>query len=414
MHVVYIYVPQVTKLRHNNSTERALKQRVLDKISRPPLVVNCRNALITRFLEELSFIKQKRPAAGLQEVEEGEEEEEVRNEEKKLLVLQAPPLGRERSSSAPEEPASKASESDEAKRPPAITRSVSLKAKKSVSFSPAPSFDDDQGSAGSSLGDVRGGKDKRKKWLLRKQETVEEQDGQNDKGLLDVSTSVDPFGHQRGATVRPGKVSTGRGPRRRFEKFRAVTSERKTSNTSVDVQTKVESTTSAIVESQGERFEMKFFETDVLVADSKTEPTPDRKDSQTSLTPPIAKPESVTISLSPNDSPSRRSPADEMDDQYPDILESIQPLPPVPSVKFITQSDEKHDSENARNGTIAPESNLAADYDVERAQRLSRARWWHKVYSNVEIISTDEDSQRVQRLELSRSESSEIQRETNV
>ncbi|PFX29002.1 protein unc-80 homolog isoform X2 [Stylophora pistillata] len=401
---------KVSHLRPKNKTERVLKQRVLTKISRPPLVVSSRNALITRFLEELSFIKQKRPAAGFQDIEEGEEED-VQKEEKKPLVLQAPPLGRERSSSAPQEPAT---DSKDAKRPPPITRSVSLKAKKTVSFSPAPSFDDDRGSSASSLGDVRSGKEKRKKWLLRKQETVEEQDSHNDKDLVDTKTGQDPFAHQRGATVRPGKVSTGRGPRRRFEKMRAVTSERKTSNPSAEVETKIESPTSGIVESQGERFEMKFFETDILVTDPNIGEAPESKGLRASLTPPIAKPESVTISLSPDSSPSRRSPASEMEDTYPDILESLKPLPPIPPVKFTSQSDVKHDSENARNGTIAPESNLAADYDVERAQRLNKNRWWHKVSSNVEIISTDEDSQRLQRYEISLSEASEVQRETNV
>lgn len=376
-------------------------------------MVNCRNALITRFLEELSFIKQKRPAAGLEEVDEEEKEEEWK-EDKKPLVLQPPPLGRERSSSAPDEPASTKTETDEEKLVPAMPRSVSLKAKKSVSFSPAPSFDEDQGTVSTSLSDVHGGKDKRKKWLLRKQETVEEQEGHNDKGLLDVDSSGDPFAHQRGTTVRPGKVSTGRGGRRRFEKFRAVTStvisERKTSSSSVEVQSKVESTTSAVIESQGERFQMEVFETDDTVVETVT----DRKDSQASLTPPIAKPESVTISLSPHSSPSKRPPVQDTDDQFPDILEAIKPLPPIPPVQFIPQSNEKHDPANTSNGSVAPESNLAADYDVERAQRLSRTRWWHKVYSNVEIISTDEDTQRVQRMEISVSDASEIQRETNV
>lgn len=209
-------------------------------------------------------------------------------------------------------------------------------------------------------------------------------------------------------------MSTGRGPRRRFEKLRAVTSERKTSNPSAEVETKIESPTSGIVESQGERFEMKFFETDILVTDPNIGEAPESKGLRASLAPPIAKPESVTISLSPDSSPSRRSPASEMEDTYPDILESLKPLPPIPPVKFTSQSDVKHDSENARNGTIAPESNLAADYDVERAQRLNKNRWWHKVSSNVEIISTDEDSQRLQRYEISLSEASEVQRETNV
>ena len=401
---------QVSHLRPKNKTERALKQRVLTKISRPPLVVSSRNALITRFLEELSFIKQKRPAAGFQDVEEGEEED-VQKEEKKPLVLQAPPLGRERSSSAPEEPAT---DSKDVKLPPPLTRSVSLKAKKTVSFSPSPSFEDDRGSAPSSLGDVRSGKEKRKKWLLRKQETVEEQDGHNEKDLMDTNTSQGPFAHQRGTTMRPGKVPTGRGPRRRFEKLRAVTSERKSSNPSAEVETKIESPTSGIVESQGERFEMRFFETDILVTDSKMEAAPESKCSRASLTPPIAKPESVMITLSPDGSPSGQSPASEMKHPYPDILESLTPLSPIPPVKFSSQSGEKHDSENARNGTIAPESNLPADYDVERAQRLNKTRWWNKVYSNVEIISTDEDSQRFQSFEISLSEVSEVQRETNV
>ena len=120
------------------------------------------------------------------------------------------------------------------------------------------------------------------------------------------------------------------------------------------------------------------------------------------------------ITMSPDGSPSGQSPASEMKHPYPDILESLPPLSPIPPVKFSSQSGEKHDSESARNGTIAPESNLAADYDVERAQRLNKTRWWNKVYSNVEIISTDEDSQRFQSFEISLSEVSEVQRETNV
>lgn len=408
----------MVQLRLTSAVERALKQRVLDKMSRPPLVVSCRNALITRFLDELSAIKQKRPAAGLQEVgEEGEkeeeEEEEEGKEEKKLLVLQPPPLGRERSSSAPEEPGTK-SRTDEEKPTPIMVRSASAKAKKSVSFSPAPSFDEDQGSVNSSLNDV--GKDKRKKRLLRKQETVEEQETQNDKALLEVDSSGGgPFGHQRGTTVRPGrKVS------RRLQKFRAaataVIAERKfsggtSSSTSVEVQKKEESKSTAIIESHGERFEMEVFVAD----DFKSETVSDRKESQASLTPPIAKPESVMISLSPYSSPLRRSPVQDTDDQFPDILEAITPLPPVPPVKFSSQQDEKHDSNsvNARNGSVSPEFNRTADYDVERAQRLSRSRWWQKAYSNVEIISTEEET-RVQRMEISVSDESEIQRETNV
>ena len=152
------------------------------------------------------------------------------------------------------------------------------------------------------------------------------------------------------------------------------------------METKIESPTSGIVESQGERFEMRFFETDILVTDSKMEAAPESKRSRASLTPPIAKPESVMITLSPDGSPSGQSPASEMKHPYPDILESLTPLSPIPPVKFSSQ----------------------------RAQRLNKTRWWNKVYSNVEIISTDEDSQRFQSFEISLSEVSEVQRETNV
>lgn len=389
-------------LRHTSAVERALKQRVLAKISRPPLVVNCRNALITRFLDELSAIKQKRPKAGLQDVgEEGETgDEEEDKDEKTPLVLQPPPLGRERSSSAPEEPASVA---EEEKPTPNLVRSASVKGKKSVSFSPAPSFDEDQGSANSSLNDV--GKEKRKKRLLRKQETVEEQEDQNNKPLLQVeSPGGGPFGHQRGAAVRPGKIS------RRLEKFRAaaatVIAERKAS-VGASSQSKRESKSIGIVESHGERFEMEVFVTD----DIKSEAASDRKESQVS--PPIANPESVMISLSPYGSPSRRSPVQETDDRVPDVLEAITSLPPVPPVKFSPQQDEKHDSNsiNAKNGSVAPDFHRTADYDVERAQRLSRTRWWHRVYSNVEVASAEEASLPVQILAF---DESEIQRETNV
>ena len=413
---VYLFIPfpmQVVQLRHTSAVEHALKERVLDKISRPPLVVNCRNALITRFLDELSAIKRKRPAAALQEVgEEGDiEEEDESKEEKKPLVLQPPPLGRERSSSAPEEPSTK-SQTEEEKPTPIMTRSASMKAKKSVSFSPVPSFDDDQGSVNSSLNDV--GKDKRRKRLLRKQETVEEQEAQNDKALLEVdSSTAGPFGHQRGATVRPGKKIS-----RRFEKFRAaaatVIAERKlsggtSSTASSKIHSKEESKSPAIIESHGERFEMEVF----IADDLKTGTVSDRKESQTSLTPPIAKPESVTISLSPSDSPLRRSPVQDTEDRYPDILEAITPLPPVPPVKFSAQPDEKHDSNsvNARNGSVAPEVSRTVDYDVERAQRLSRTRWWQKVNPSFEITSTEENSER---LHISVFDESEIQRETNV
>ena len=71
--------------------------------------------------------------------------------------------------------------------------------------------------------------------------------------------------------MKHGKAPTGRGPRRRFEKLRAVTSERNTSNPSAEVETEIENPTSGIVGSQDERFEMKFFETDILVTDPKME-----------------------------------------------------------------------------------------------------------------------------------------------
>ena len=68
-------------------------------------------------------------------------------------------------------------------------------------------------------------------------------------------------------------------------------------------------------------------------------------------------------------------------------------------------------SMNARNGSVAPETNLTAEYDVERAQRLSRTRWWQKVYTSVDISTTEEDTQR---LHIATSDELEIQRETNV
>ena len=66
---------------------------------------------------------------------------------------------------------------------------------------------------------------------------------------------------------------------------------------------------------------------------------------------------------------------------------------------------------NARNGSVAPETNLTAEYDVERAQRLSRTRWWQKVYASVDISTTEEDTQR---LHIATSDELEIHRETNV
>ena len=62
-------------------------------------------------------------------------------------------------------------------------------------------------------------------------------------------------------------------------------------------------------------------------------------------------------------------------------------------------------SMNARNGSVAPETILTAEYDVERAQRLSRTRWWQKVYTSVDISTTEEDTT---------SNELEIQLETNV
>ena len=45
-------------------------------------MVNCRNTLIAHFVNELSAIKQKRPAVGLQDVdEEGKLEEEEEEQE---------------------------------------------------------------------------------------------------------------------------------------------------------------------------------------------------------------------------------------------------------------------------------------------------------------------------------------------
>ncbi|CAH3019143.1 unnamed protein product [Porites evermanni] len=404
---------KVVQLRHTSAVERALKQRVMDKISQPPLMVNCRNALIAHFVTELSAIKQKRPAVGLQDVdEEGKLEEEEEQKEEKTLTLKPPPSGRERSCSAPEEPATKG-QTEEGKPSPIIVRSASMKAKKSVSFSPAPSFDEDQGSMTSSLTDV--GKEKRKKRLLRKQDTVEEQETQTGNSLLEVDSSggSGPFGHQRGATLRPGRKLS-----KRLEKFRAaaatVIAERKLStglsrSSSVDTSKPVESKSKGIVEvCERERFEMEAFVAD----DYKPGAVFEQKQSQESLKPPIAKPESVKISLSPYGSPLRRSPVEE-EGMYPDVLEAITPLPPVPPVKFSSHVDEKHESNsiNARNGSVAPETNLTAEYDVERAQRLSRTRWWQKVYASVDISTTEEDTQR---LHIATSDELEIQRETNV
>ena len=376
-------------------------------------MVNCRNTLIAHFMNELSAIKQKRPAAGLQDVdEEGKLEEEEVQKEEKTLTLQPPPSGRERSCSAPEEPATKG-QTEEGKPSPIIVRSASMKAKKSVSFSPAPSFDEDQGSMTSSLTDV--GKEKRKKRLLRKQDTVEDQETQTGNSLLEVDSSGGggPFGHQRGATLRPGRKLS-----KRLEKFRAaaatVIAERKLSaglsrSSSVDTSKPVENKSKGIVEvCERERFEMEAFVAD----DYKPAAVFEQKQSQESLKPPIAKPESVKISLSPYGSPLRRSPVEE-DGMYPDVLEAIAPLPPVPPVKFSSHVDEKHESNsiNARNGSVAPETNLTAEYDVERAQRLSRTRWWQKVYASVDISTTEEDTQRQH---IATSDELEIQRETNV
>lgn len=374
-------------------------------------MVNCRNTLIAHFMNELSAIKQKRPAAGLQDVdEEGKLEEEEVQKEEKTLTLQPPPSGRERSCSAPEEPATKG-QTEEGKPSPIIVRSASMKAKKSVSFSPAPSFDEDQGSMTSSLTDV--GKEKRKKRLLRKQDTVEEQETGNSLLEVDSSGGGGPFGHQRGATLRPGRKLS-----KRLEKFRAaaatVIAERKLSaglsrSSSVDTSKPVESKSKGIVEvCERERFEMEAFVAD----DYKPAAVFEQKQSQESLKPPIAKPESVKISLSPYGSPLRRSPVEE-DGMYPDVLEAITPLPPVPPVKFSSHVDEKHESNsiNARNGSVAPETNLTAEYDVERAQRLNRTRWWQKVYASVDISTTEEDTQRQH---IATSDELEIQRETNV
>ena len=384
---------QVVHLRYKSAVERALKQRVLEKLSRAPLMVNCRNALIAHFVNELSAIKQKRPKAGLEEIGE---KGETWKEEENTILLQPPPLGRERSSSAPDEPSK--TKTEEGK--PILMRSASVRVKKSVSFSPAESFDEDQGTVHSSPKDF--GKDTRKKRLLQKQESVEEHEDHNSKPLLTVDSSGGgggPFGHQRGAAVRSGKTS-----RRFADRFRAaaatVIAERRasagaSSSASTGMKAKAGRKAVGIVESRGKRFEMEGFVTDEIKSDAAS----DRKESQASLTPPMAKPESVTISFSPSGSPSRGSPLQDTDDSCPDILESITPLPPVPPDKIRVRQDGKRDSNsvNERNGSATAEFNWKLpDYDLECGHRLNRTRWWHKVYSEGEAsqsISAFDDSE---------------------
>lgn len=379
---------QVVHLHYKSTVERALKQRLLDKLSRSPLVVNSRNILIEHFVDELSAIKEKRSIAGLQEI--GEEpdvtgNEEKGKEEKKTLVLQPPPLGRERSSSAPDE----TTEMKREEGKPMLTRSASVKVKKSVSFSPATSFDGDQRTEHSSLKDVS--KDKRKKRPLQKQESIEEHEDHNSKPILTVDSTIatGPFGHQRDAAFRSGKMS-----RRFTERFRAaaktVIAERRpsaaaSSNTIKVMQSKTESKSVGVVESRRQRFELKGFVTD----DVKSDTDSDRKESQASLTPPIAKPESVKISLSPYSSPAKGSPLQDTDDRYQGILNPILPLPPVLPVKVSVENHQASSSANATNGSVSAELNWQPpDFDVERGRRLSRTRWWHKIYS-------EEDSQTI-------------------
>ena len=135
---VFLFL-QVVHLHYKSTVERALKQRLLDKLSRSPLVVNSRNILIAHFVDELSAIKEKRSTAALQEigVERDVTENEEKGKEEKTLVLKPPPLGRERSSSAPDE----TTQMNKQEGRPMLIRSASVKVKKSVSFSPAASFD---------------------------------------------------------------------------------------------------------------------------------------------------------------------------------------------------------------------------------------------------------------------------------
>ena len=355
------------------------------------MVVNCRNALISRFLDELAAIKAKRPAAAIHE--EGEEEEEGEaKEEKKALVLQPPPPGKDRSVVS-EEPAAAVAATptetvvnlDENRSVEKMTRTSSLKTKKCVSFSPAPSFDDDPAlNIDSSLSDTPGSQDKRRKRRLRKQdsfEAIEEQEGHNVDGLSNAGSGGGPFGHQRNATLRGKHLSTGRAVRRP-KKVRTITSvniyERKTSSNSLDMEFDAETMSSGILEGSGEIIDLQILEEKISTPTSVKEAAFHRRPPQSEMAPPIAKPESVIISLP--SSPSRRSPVQDTEDQFPDILECIKPVPPV---KFTPISDDKPDS--ASNGSIVPETTLAATTrDVERAQRLSRTRWWQKMYSSTE------------------------------
>ena len=70
---------------HKTGAETSFKQRILEKVHKPQLVVCCRKAFTERFLDELAALRENRAVL---------EKEEEDRPNVKPLVLNPPPRGR--------------------------------------------------------------------------------------------------------------------------------------------------------------------------------------------------------------------------------------------------------------------------------------------------------------------------------
>ena len=194
---------QIIHVPHTNNTERALKQRIIGKLQRPPPVVSCRNVNIRRFLEDIAESKNPRTSGN-----EGDADEE---QDDAGLVLKSPPPGRK-----PD--AADAAGTFISK----LKRAGSQRNRKAVTFLAPPSEADSKNAPTASGSSEHS---KRTRHVLRKQDSFETVEGSLDNaGDADSGTGPSRLGHQRGVTLKGRNPFSKPGKKAGMGRFRAVAS----------------------------------------------------------------------------------------------------------------------------------------------------------------------------------------------
>ncbi|XP_048588212.1 protein unc-80 homolog isoform X2 [Nematostella vectensis] len=169
-------------IKHHTHAERTHKLQVIENLARPHHAARCKNAIIQKFMDELTAIKSRRAA---------KDEDEDLNDDDDMMMLNSPPQPR---SSVKSESEVEVVEGED-------TGAQPKQPKKMVTFSPHTSFDESSIPPKSPTGSEASwtSQDRRKKWLQHKQPTVE------------FSPDSSPFSHQRGTALKKSAVRRGSG-----------------------------------------------------------------------------------------------------------------------------------------------------------------------------------------------------------